>query len=291
MLVDMKTILVAAQKGGYGVTAPSIQNETTLRAAIEAAEQENAPMILDMDYDANVDLLYFVRMCTDLAKESYVPIAINQDHGATYEEAIWGIRAGCTSIMPDRSSLSFEENAKQVKELVKIAHAIGVSVEAELGHVGIGENYINDRDAALTVPEEAKKFVEITGVDCLAVAIGTAHGPYKGEPHIDFKRLEAIREVVNVPLVIHGGSGTGPENLKRAIKGGITKGNLGTDLYTAAVDACKESNTIPYLKPYVFKDAFKNKLVEYIRLFEQNDRAGDISPTKKVVWNGPRVEY
>ncbi len=89
MLVDMKTILVAAQKGGYGVTAPSIQNETTLRAAIEAAEQENAPMILDMDYDANVDLLYFVRMCTDLAKESYVPIAINQDHGATYEEAVY----------------------------------------------------------------------------------------------------------------------------------------------------------------------------------------------------------
>lgn len=287
----MKKILLAAQRGGYAVTAPSIQNETTLRAALEAAEQEYAPMILDMDYDANEDLLFFGRMCIDLANSARVPVAINQDHGATFEEAIWGIRAGCTSIMPDRSSLPFEENAQQVRELVKIAHAVGVSVEAELGHVGSGETYENDPDAVLTIPEEAKKFVEVTGIDALAVAIGTAHGPYKGEPHLDFERLAAIRNVVDVPLVIHGGSGTGAENLKKAIKGGITKVNLGTDLYTAAVDACQESSEIPYLKSYIFKEAFRDKLVEYIRLFGQNGHADDISPSERTVWKGPRTEY
>lgn len=291
MLVDMKTILLAAQKGGYGVAAPSIQDETTLRAALEAAEQENAPIILNVDYDANADLMYFVKMCTELAKESFIPVAVNQDHGASFEEAIWGIRAGCTSIMPDRSSLTFEENAEQVKELVRIAHSVGVSVEAELGHVGTGEHYHDDPKAVLTVPKEAENFIRITGADCLAIAIGTAHGPYKGEPCLDFERLEAIRKAVDVPLVIHGGSGTGAENLKKAVKGGITKINLGTDLYTAAAEACRTTSAIPYMQPFVFKEAFKKKLAEYIRLFGQNNHARDISSVQKIKWSGPRTEY
>jgi len=291
MLVDMKSILVAAQRGGFGVTAPNIQSENTLRAAIEAAELENAPMILDVDYDANIDLMYFGKMCRELASEASVPIAINLDHGASYEEGVWAIRAGFTSIMADRSSLPFEENAAQVKELVKIAHTVGVSVEAELGHVGIGADYGSDSTATLTIPEEAKRYVEITGVDCLAVAIGTAHGPYKGTPHLDFERLAALREAVDVPLVIHGGSGTGEKNLVRAIQGGITKVNLGTDLYTAGVAACENSGAIPYLKPYIFKEGFRDKLVEYIRLFGQQGRAADVPAPEKRTWRGPRTEY
>lgn len=133
-------------------------------------------------------------------------------------------------IMVDRSMLEFEQNIKEVEELCRIAHALGKPVEAELGHVGTGMQYEIDRDAALTEPSKAAEFVERTGCDFLAVAIGTAHGKYSGTPYLDFERLEEITKEINIPLVLHGGSGTGDDNLAKVARSGISKINICTDL-------------------------------------------------------------
>ena len=148
--------------------------------------------------------------------------------------------------MVDRSTLPYEQNVAESKEIVKIAHAVGVSVEAELGHVGQGVEYEATRDAGLTHPEEAVSFVEETGVDCLAVAVGTSHGAYKGTPHLEFDLLETIAKSVDVPLVLHGGSGTGDDLIAKAIKCGIQKVNLWTDLSQASNMAVKEAIDADY---------------------------------------------
>ena len=149
------------------------------------------------------------------------------------------LRSGFLSIMVDRSSLPYEENVAEVcGNWLKIAHAVGVSVEAELGHVGSGEQYDADRNAGLTDPEQAKAYVEATGIDALAIAIGTAHGKYVGTPYLDFELLEKIYNEVEIPLVLHGGSGSGDENLARATRMGITKVNIGTDLFQAGLIIC-----------------------------------------------------
>ncbi len=274
MLVTMKEILDAARAGGYGVTAPNINNEDTARAAIEAAVENKSPMILDIGFKANQDIVFFGRMCEALSKEASVPIAINQDHGGEYAHAIWAIRAGYTSIMVDRSTLPYEENVAQVAELVKVAHAVNVSVEAELGHVGQGVQYDIDRDAALTNPDQAADYVEKTGVDCLAVAIGTAHGEYKGTPYLDFPLLHKIFDIVKVPLVLHGGSGTGDDNLAKATREGISKVNLATDLYKAGAKAWNDEDCVHAGPGYkLIKTGYKDKLVHYMKLFNQCGKA------------------
>ena len=155
-------------------------SEHNLRAAIEAAEEMNTGIILNTTPVANPDLESFGRIAVDLARRSRVKIALNLDHGKTFEDCLLGIRAGYTSIMIDRSLLPFEENIREVQEMVRICHALGISVEAELGHVGVGEQYHTDGHQAFTRVEEAVEYVKQTGVDALAVAIGTAHGVYKG---------------------------------------------------------------------------------------------------------------
>lgn len=236
MLVTMKEILDKARQGNYAVAAPNVDNEHNLRACIEVAEELQTPIILGVPFHVNPDIPYFGRIISDLAIRSSVPIAFHLDHGGPYEQIIMAIRAGFTSVMIDRSKLSYEDNAREVKEIVKIAHAVGVSVEAELGHVGDADNYEVDGNTGLTVPEEAVRFVEETGVDCLAVAIGTAHGVYKGEPNIRFELLKELKEKVSVPLVLHGGSGTGDDNLRRCSKEGINKVNLSNELKRSSVD-------------------------------------------------------
>lgn len=272
MLVSMKNILVAAREGGYAVTAPNVVNEDTARAAIMAAEEHRAPMILDLDYFGETQTLFFGRMCEVMAREANVPVAINQDHGEAFEHAIAAIQASHSSIMVDRSKLPYEDNVSQVAELTRIAHAVNVSVEAELGHVGHGENYDVDGKSNLTDPTQAVDFVQRTGIDCLAIAIGTAHGAYKGIPHIDFDRLHAIFDVVSVPLVLHGGSGTGDENLAKAAREGISKVNLATDLFTAGAQAVYTQKPVGYEMNLVFREGFKEKLEHYMRLFGQCDR-------------------
>ncbi len=234
MLLSMKEILDRAKAGGYGVVAPNISSEWDARICIKVAEDLNAPMVLDVGYSANPNIYYFGRILTDLCIRSTAPLAVNLDHGAAYAHAIAAIRAGFTSIMVDRSSLPYEDNVAQVKELTKIAHAVGVSVEAELGHVGQGDNYAVDGFTSFTDPDEAVAYVEETGVDCLAVAIGTAHGAYKGTPVLRFDLLETLAAKVPVPLVLHGGSGSGDENLRKACSMGINKVNISNDLMRSA---------------------------------------------------------
>jgi len=273
MLVTMKEILDAARAGGYGVTAPNVNNEDTARAAVEAAVENRAPMILDIGYAANQNIVFFGRMCEAFAKEANVPVAINLDHGAKYEHAIWAIRAGFTSIMVDRSTLPYEENIAQVSELSKIAHAVNVSVEAELGHVGQGMQYSVDRNAGLTDPSQAADYVAKTGIDALAVAIGTAHGEYKGTPYLDFDLLHKLFEIVKIPLVLHGGSGTGDENLAKSTREGISKVNLATDLYKAGAKAWNDEECVHAGPGYkLIKAGYKEMLVHYMKLFNQCNR-------------------
>ena len=245
MLYTMKPILDKAREDHYAVAAPNVLDYKTIDVAIKTAEKKNAPIILNVTFETNDDLSTFVNYAKDKAIHSKVPVAINLDHGGDYEQIIKSLKMDFTSIMVDRSMLEFEDNIKEVSEIVKIAHTLGCSVEAELGHVGtnigadsegmLGRNTIiteEDKKATFTKVEEAVEYVERTKVDCLAVAIGTVHGLYpKGlKPSIDFELLKKIREAVNVPLVIHGGSGSGDDNLARACKEGICKVNICSDL-------------------------------------------------------------
>lgn len=278
MLVTMAEILNRAKAEGYGVTAPNVQSEDTVRAVIKVAEELNAPMIIDVNAFIHVDIPWFIHMIRELAELSPVPIAVNLDHGKTYEDVMLGIRAGCTSVMVDRSSLSYEENVEQTKEVVKMARALGISVEAELGHVGMGTNYAVDGISNLTEPEEAAKFIQETGVDCLAVAIGTAHGRYTGTPHIDFDRLAKIVEACgDTPLVLHGGSGTGDENLARAVRNGIQKVNLATELVVAGKEELEEFFKDPNFDKWKLIPAYirgySGKLAHYVKLFGQDGKA------------------
>ncbi len=272
MLVPMKDILVKAQKEHYGVIAPNILNEDTARVAVEAATELNAPLVIDIGYLVHPNINMLVNITAEYAKAAPVPIAINLDHGRQFEHAIGALRAGYTSIMVDRSSLPFEENVKEVADIVRIAHSIGVNVEAELGHVGDGQQYERDRDAGLTDPREAEEYIERTGIDFLAVAIGTAHGAYKGVPHLDFDRLKEIRSKVDIPLVLHGGSGSGDDNLCHAIQCGISKINLATDLFAAGRQNIKNDTPAHHIY-YEVTAGYKEKLKYYIKLFGMENKA------------------
>lgn len=229
MLISMAEILQDAKMRNYGVAAPNIFNKETIEATFQAANELNAPIILD--YAGYHDLGIIAEISKYYEKKyPLVKAALNLDHGGPYEEIIMAIRSGFTSVMIDRSKLPYHENVEQVKEIVKIAHNVGVSVEAELGHVGMGYEYASTRDSGLTKPEEAVSFVKETEVDCIAVAIGTSHGTYSGKPCLEFDLLSELSNLITIPLVLHGGSGTGDENLKRAISCGIQKVNLFTDL-------------------------------------------------------------
>lgn len=286
MLVKMKEILEKANEENYAVAAPNVCTELDTRACIEAAEELQAPLIIDIAAEANPDMYFLTQLCKNLAAASNVPIAINLDHGGPYEDLIEAIRCGFTGIMVDRSSLSFEENIKEVKEIVNVAHAVGISVEAELGHVGDAGQYEKDRDAALTDSNDALTFIEATGVDCLAVAIGTAHGAYPNDfvPYLDFERLKDIKRITKrFPLVLHGSSGTRNEDLCKVCTMGINKVNICSDLNQAAWDAiqeAKESGASSYDFYTVIHDGVKKKLKEMISVY------GSVGKAWKPVNNG-----
>lgn len=270
MLVNMKDMLAKAKLNNYAVPATNIDNEHNLRAAIQAAEEMNSPLILNVTPVANPDIEYFGRIATDLIRRSPCEIVLNLDHGKTFDQCMKGIQAGFTNIMIDRSTLPFEQNVKETAEMVKIAHALGCTVEAELGHVGFGNQYEVDGYSGLTQVREAKEFVERTGVDALAVAIGTAHGVYKGNPEIRFELLQQLKDELPVPLVLHGGSGTGDENLERCAHEGINKINLSNDLKRSAIENLiskdLSGNEVYNLYP-LLAEGFKNKIEHYIKLF------------------------
>lgn len=276
MLVNMKEMLTKARAEHYGIVAPNVHNEDTARAAIEVAASNRAPIILDVGFTETPDIELLARIIRKLAEDVDVPVALNLDHSSTFEQAVIAIRAGFSSIMVDRSTLPFEENIREVSELVKVAKAVGASVEAELGHVGIGEQYNNDRDVALTDPSQAKEYVQRTGIDCLAVAIGTAHGLYKGNPYLDFDRLSQIYNQVDIPLVLHGGSSTGDDNLARACREGISKINIATDLYNAGVREFLIQKEKPFKRGWMYSslyEGYQKEVLHYMKLFNQIGKA------------------
>ena len=278
MFVTLKEILEDAEKRKYGVGLFNMLNLEMARGIIEAAEETGSPVIMGtaeilLPYGPLEDLSYFL---IPMAKRAKVPVVIHYDHGLTYDKCIEALKLGFTSIMYDCSVDSYEENVRKVKEMTEIAHSYGASVEGELGHVG--NNPVDDGDEQpdpslfYTQPEQAKDFVDRTGVDALAIAVGTAHGAYKLPPKLDFERIEAIAKTIpETALVLHGGSGLTDDDFKQAIAKGITKMNIFTDINVAAVKAvvenCKNTGKgMTEMIPYEV-EAVKQETIKKMQLF------------------------
>ena len=244
-IVPSRPLLSAARRSHSAVAALNFYNAETLLAHVAAANEACVPIILQTT-ESTINYLglgMIVAMANAAAEQMEKPVALHLDHGGSYELAARCIEAGYTSVMFDGSKLPFHENCIQTRSVVELAHAHGVSVEGELGHVAHNdEAERDDLSRFYTRAEDASRFLEATGVDALAVAIGTAHGFYKGEVRLDFDRLTEIREAVGeTALVLHGGSGVPGELLRRAIVHGINKINFGTELKNAFTLAIKES--------------------------------------------------
>jgi len=244
-LVTVKELLDKAEKGGYAVGAFNCNNMEIVQAIVAAAEAENAPVIIQASQGAikYAGLEYIVGLVHVAAENTKMPVALHLDHGTSFDQVIRCIRYGFTSVMIDGSKYPLEENIALTKKVVEIAKAVGVSTEAELGKIGGTEDDISvlDKDAMMTDPAEAKIFVEQTGVDSLAVAIGTAHGQYKFDPELDFDRLAKIRSIVNVPIVLHGSSGVPDKDIEKAISLGVSKVNIDTNIREAFVKGVREA--------------------------------------------------
>jgi len=268
MLVTGLEILAKARKEGYGVGAFNTNNMEITQAILEAAEAKRSPVIIALSEGA---LKYggkeLTTMVHESARDASVPVAVHLDHGSSYEAVLRALYAGFTSVMIDKSGEPFEVNVAETKRVVEAAHAVGASVEAELGRLaGVEEHVaVDEKDALLTNPREAQIFVEKTGIDFLAVAIGTSHGPYKGKgkPFIDHERLKEIAKLLgdDYPLVLHGASGVpqelvkrfraaggeigdahgiAPEDIQKAISEGVAKINTDTDLRLAFTTRVRE---------------------------------------------------
>lgn len=242
MLVTTKEMLLKAQAGNYAVGAFNVENMEMVMAVIAAAEELNAPVIMQTTPSTvkYAGLDYYLANVATAAKNAKVPVAMHLDHGSSFSLAMQALRQGYTSIMIDGSHSVFEENIDITKSVVDSCHPSNIPVEAELGKVGGKEDDLDGGDGGYTDPQEALEFVQKTGVDSLAVAIGTAHGVYKGEPKLDLDRLVEIRKIVDVPLVLHGASGLSEEAVKESIKRGICKVNFATELRIAYTEGVKE---------------------------------------------------
>jgi len=283
MLVTGKEILQDAHKNNYAVGAFNVNNMEIVQAIIEAAEETNSPVILQASQGglkyAGVE--YIAELGKLAARNAKVPVAVHLDHGTDFDQVMLCIRHGFTSVMIDGSRFDLGKNIEVTKKVIEVAHAVGVSVEAELGKIGGTEDDItvDEREATFTDPEEAKRFVDETNVDYLAIAVGTAHGPYKGEPKIDFDRIKAIKEITNIPLVVHGSSGVPADSIKEAVSLGINKINIDTDLRIAFSNAVKEfikenpENIDPRKILGPAKEAMKEAIIEKMQLFGSAGRA------------------
>ena len=278
MLANLNDVLKKAQKEHYGVGLFNTTDSDMLEAAISAAEELNSPIIIGTAEvllpSGELDII--ATSIVAAAKRAKVPVVVHYDHGLTFDRCIQALKLGFTSIMFDGSAGDEERNISDTAEIVKIAHSFGATVEGEIGHVGqaaTGDNAVTD---SYTTKEEAIGFINRTGVDALAIAIGTAHGAYKEKPCLDINRLKEIRNAVDTPLVLHGGSGLSDDDFKNTIKYGIAKVNIYTDLCNAGISAMKQGvkEDLSYLEIRDMKvKAIKETVKEKIMLFGSNGKA------------------
>lgn len=272
MLVNTKDMLNKANDGNYAIPSPDFINQNMIRDYIEVAEELNSPALISISEGLSelmsLEEAYYVAKY--YAEKAIVPAAIHLDHGKHVEFCKKAVDIGFTSVMIDASSDSFEENVRKTKEVVDYAHKFDVTVEAEIGHVGSGINY-EDKSGDATVfteVEDLKRFVDQTNVDSVAVSVGTAHGKYIGVPQINFERLKELKDAVSIPLVLHGGSSTGDENLRKCSEIGISKINIFTDICVAGANAINKESVDNY-KTQIQKadEAMKETLRHYYNVF------------------------
>lgn len=247
MYVSMKGILEYANQEKFAVPAINSINMEMVRGAISAAEEERGAVIINLGVGQMKNHGHpeeMVPMIRNLAQRATIPVALNLDHGSKLEDITRCINLGFSSIMVDASELPFEENIRHTELVCRLAHPMGICVEGELGHVGQASAQDDEDEDLYTNTSQAKEFVERTGVDALAVAIGSAHGnyPHHKVPRLDFVRLKELKEILQMPLVLHGGSGAGDENLRKAVENGINKVNICTDAFQVCKDAFLRAN-------------------------------------------------
>lgn len=282
-LVPAAELLKRADDGGYAVGAFNCNNMEIIQAIIAAAEAEKAPVILQASQGAirYAGISYIAAMAKLAAANAGVPVALHLDHGTSFEQVMQCIRTGFSSVMIDGSGLPLEENIALTRKVLDAARAVNVSVEAELGKIGGTEDDItvSEREAFFTDPEEAGFFVRETGVDALAVAVGTAHGLYRGVPELDFPRLEKIKSVVKIPLVLHGSSGVPDDDIREAVRLGVCKVNIDTNIrevFTVTVRKFMEANPGEIDPRKIMgpaRDAAAEMIREKIRLFGSSRKA------------------
>lgn len=281
MLVNMNDILIPAKKNGFAVGFFNAVNVEMARAIIETAEELNAPVMIGTaevllpttELDIVADYLI------PMAKNAKVPVCVHYDHGLTYDKCIEALNLGFTSIMYDCSTESYEENIRKVSEMVRICHDKNITVEGELGHVGdnAGKGKLENPSDYFTDPLKAKDFVERTGVDSLAIAVGNAHGDYAFPPKLDFDRITSIEKATGIPLVLHGGSGLADDDFKIAINRGIAKINIFTDIDKAGKAGIEKGIkdgiiNMTGLIPYEI-ESMKRVVAEKIKLFGSDNKA------------------
>lgn len=278
MLVNLNDVLRPAQQGHYAVGLFNTTDTDMLQAAIEAAEEMRAPIIIGtaevlLPYG---ELQFIAPSVIAAAKRARVPVVVHYDHGLTFDRCMEALRLGFSSVMYDASAKPYAQNIQETREIVRIAHAFGVTVEGEIGHVGSADGSDPAGEDRYTTLQEATDYLRDTGVDALAIAIGTAHGAYKTAPKLSFDRLAQIRAAVEAPLVLHGGSGLSDDDFCRAVQGGIAKVNIFTDLCLAGMAAQKQAvaEKLDYLcARNLKKDAIREAVMKKMALFGCQNKA------------------
>ena len=268
-LVKTKSVLAHATENKYGVIAANTFNFETVKWAVKAAELEKMPIIVQFypGFNSFIPQEFIADMAITLAQDATVPVAVHLDHSVNYDIAVSGIKDGFPSIMVDGSALPYDQNVALTAAVVRAAHIFDVDVEAELGHVGSGNNIddITNSDH-FTDPNQARDFVWETGCDALAVAVGNAHGAYVQTPKLDFARIKAIREAVEVPLVLHGSSDIPDEQIQEAVNLGISKFNLATEYFRAYYNALDAIMARTKRKDaYSLVNSLEEPIVEFMR--------------------------
>ncbi len=291
--INGKEMLEHALQNGYGVGAFSAHNAETIQAILEAAEEEQSPIMIQVGQKViqSIGLEPMMVLIESFGKDYSIPIAIHLDHSRQFQQTMQAIQLGFQSVMFDGSALSFEENVSTTKKVVEIARSLGIGSEGEIGKIGGTEDDItvDEKDAFITTTEEAAAFVEATGVDYLAVSIGTAHGIYKQTPNLRFERLQKISEAVERPIVLHGGSDVPDDQVKKAISLGVAKINVDTELrqaFTRGIQEIFDENREDFVLANSLgngKRRMKEKVQEKIRVFGSQEKAQVLLSAKKIM--------